>query len=70
MAVNSPGDALPCSIPQANAEKLRAIGATPSVTGTSSGAIGDGAREAQMAGGRTVPLPTNATVGRLLDLEA
>lgn len=63
MSVNSPGDALPCSIPQANAEKLRAIGAKAAPTT-------GGASEAQAPGGRTVPLAPQTAVGRLLDLEA
>ncbi len=70
MAVKSPGDALPCSIPQANAEKLRAIGAkSPVADVLPDGTSGKpGSSNALTVAGRTVPAPANASVGGQVNL--
>jgi len=70
MAINNPGDALPCSIPQANAQKLQEIGAKQPVTGAPSAQNDDGspAVKALAAAGRSVPIQANPPTGGQVDL--
>ena len=66
MAVNSPGDCLPCSIPQAMAEKLQSIGAARK----GAGAPADPLDEANSAGKdqRTLPPASDSAPGGRVDL--
>jgi hypothetical protein len=70
MSIKSPGDALPCSIPQANAEKLRSIGAKPPVGDTKPTAAGDDNQGSVNAPDRSLPVPSSPTVGAQVDLNA
>ncbi len=66
MTVNSPGDCLPCSIPQAMAAKAQSIGAVRK----GAGAASDPLNEATSAGQdqRTLPPAPGSAPGRRVDL--
>lgn len=66
MAVTSPGDCLPCSIPQAMAEKLQSIGATRNGAGAASDPL-DAAASAR-PDPRTLPPAPDSAPGRRIDL--